>query len=529
MTESEPPRRASRATPRVRQATPADVAQIYACQAAAYPEFGPEGLCDERQLRMQLEAFPAGQLVAEVRDRVVGYAMSLIVQLDDQSPWYDYAEVTGSGSFSTHDPAGDTLYGADIAVHPDVRGAGVAQRLYAARRALLKRLNLRRMVAGGRIPGYRAHAGRISAEEYIAKVLAGELDDPALNAHVRAGYQVRGVHMGYGRDARSLDYATFLELENPRFNAAKRRIAGSPIRSPVRRIRVCAAQYQMRRVDSWEQFEQQVDFFVETAQQYHSHFLLFPELFTVQLFSMFEADIGSRDAIEKLADLSDRYRELFTERARRTGMYIIGGSHPIRVGDRVRNVAHLFTPSGEVHTQDKLHVTPNERSEYGIDPGDGLRVFDTSHGRIAILICYDVEFPELARLLTLAGVEVLFVPFSTDERKAYLRVRTTAQARAVENVIYTVLAGNVGNLPQVSNFLINYGQAVIFTPSDFPFPRDAVAGAADVNSETVVISDLDLASLHEAREMGSVRPLRDRRADMYEVRAITPVEVVRVS
>jgi predicted amidohydrolase len=181
-----------------------------------------------------------------------------------------------------------------------------------------------------------------------------------------------------------------------------------------------------------------------------------------------------------------------------------------------------------VYTQEKLHVTPNERQEYGIQPGEGLKVFETSHARIAIQVCYDIEFPEPARLLTLAGAEVIFVPFSTDERKAYLRVRYTAQARAVENVIYTVLSGNVGNLPQVDNFLINYGQAAICTPSDFSFPTDGIAGTADFNSETVVISDLDLVVLQEAREMGSVRPLRDRRLDIYGLEAKKPVELIRL-
>jgi len=513
----------------VRPARLEDVPGIYACQAAAYPEFGPGGLCDERQLRMQIEAFGEGQLVAMLGERVAGYAMSLIVQLDDESPWYSYAEITGNGSFSTHDPAGDTLYGADVAVHPDFRGRGVSQRLYESRRRILKRFNLRRMVAGGRIPGYHLHAGRITAEEYVERVVRGELRDPALNAHLRAGYHVRGVHMGHGRDSRSLDYATFLEVDNPDFDAARRRIASSPIRRPVRKIRVCTAQYGMRRVASWAQFEHQVDFFVETAHQYHCHFLLFPELFTVQLFSLFDPDIAPRQAIARLADMTERYRALFAERARRTGLFIVGGTHPVRVGDGIRNVAHLFSPSGQVYTQEKLHVTPNEREEYGIEPGEGLAVFETSHGRISLVVCYDIEFPELSRLLTLAGAEVLFVPFSTDERKAYLRVRYTAQARAVENVLYVVLSGNVGNLPQVSNFLINYGQAVICTPSDFAFPPDGIAGTADSSGETVVISDLDLAALHEAREVGSVRPLRDRRADLYRLGASDPVSIVRVT
>jgi len=285
----------------------------------------------------------------------------------------------------------------------------------------------------------------------------------------------------------------------------------------------------MRRVKSWEEFEHQVDFFVSTASVYHCHYLLFPELFTVQLFSMMDPAISPRDAIAQLADMTDRYIAMFVEKAKSKGLYIIGGSHPVRVGDEIRNVAHLFTPSGQVHTQDKLHVTPNEREEYGIMPGEGIKVFETSHARIAINVCYDVEFPELARLQARAGAEVLFVPFSTDERRAYLRVRYTAQARAVENVIYSVLAGNVGNLPQVENFLINYGQAAICTPSDFAFPTDGIAGTADPNSETVVISDLDLVVLDETREMGSVRPWRDVRVDLYDLNAKTPVEVIRVS
>jgi len=514
---------------RVRRAQLEDIPALYECQAAAYAGYGPGALCDERLLRMQIEVFPEGQLIASIGKRVVGYAMSLIVQLDDDSPWYSYAEITGDGTFSTHDPAGDSLYGADIAVHPDYRGRGIAGKLYEGRMKILRRFNLRRMIAGGRIPGYREHAGRISAEAYVEKVISGELKDPALSAHLKAGYKVRGVHMGYLRDEQSLDYATFIELENPTYRSTMRKLAASPMRRPVRKVRVCAAQYEMRRVQSWSDFEHQVDFFVSTATQYHSHFLLLPELFTVQLFSMLDPDLEPKRAIEQLADMTDRYRDLLLDRATRTGVFIIGGTHPVRIGEQIRNVAHLFTPGGKIHTQEKLHVTPNERAEYGIAPGEGLKVFDTGLARIAILVCYDVEFPELARLLTLAGAEVLFVPFSTDERRAYLRVRHTAQARAVENVIYTVLAGNVGNLPQVDNFLINYGQAAICTPSDFPFPTDGIAGTADPNTETVVIGDLDLVVLEEAREMGSVRPLRDRRIDIYEIEAKTPVEVIRVS
>jgi predicted amidohydrolase len=127
----------------------------------------------------------------------------------------------------------------------------------------------------------------------------------------------------------------------------------------------------------------------------------------------------------------------------------------------------------------------------------------------------------------LAGAEVIFVPYSTDERKAYDRIRYTARARAVENFIYVVVAGNVGNLPTAKNYLINYGRAAAFTPSDFAFPANAVAGETDPNVETVLITDLDLTNLAQQRDLATVFHLIDRREDLYEVRAKRAVKVVR--
>ena len=111
--------------------------------------------------------------------------------------------------------------------------------------------------------------------------------------------------------------------------------------------------------------------------------------------------------------------------------------------------------------------------------------------------------------------------------KAYYRVRYTAQARAIENVAYVVISGNVGNLPNIKSYIINYGQSAILTPCDFAFPMEAKAGEAEPNVETVVISDLDLTSLEQQKEIGSVRPLYDRRPDIYELVARTPVKVIR--
>ncbi|MCL4216641.1 MAG: GNAT family N-acetyltransferase [Candidatus Hydrogenedentes bacterium] len=512
---------------KTRRWTEADIAEITQCQYAAYSDFPQFRLCDERLFGMQLAAFPEGQFLAEIDGKIVGFCASLIVTLDDEAPWHSYAEMTGSGTFNTHDPSGDTLYGAEIAVHPDYRGQGVAGALYVERKKLMKRFNLRRMAAGGRIPGYARHAGKLTAEQYVDKVLAGELKDQALNAHLKGGYKVRGIHYDYLSDEASLNYATHLEMLNPDFKAERRQIAASPITRPVRRVRVCAAQYNLRGISSWDEFERQVDFFVTTAEQYHCHFLMFPELFTAQLISTMDPNLEPLEAIRKLSEYTDRYIEMYSAMSKRFGGYIIAGTHPVARDGQLYNVAHLFSPTGRVYTQDKLHITPAERELWGIQPGSGLAVFETEFARIAIQVCYDIEFPEMSRLLTLHGAEVVFVPFMTDEKKAYFRVRYCAQARAVENYIYTVIAGSVGNLPQVRSFLINYSQAAVFTPSDFAFPPHATAAEAEANTEMVVITDLDLGTLAMQRDVGTVRPLRDRRPDLYSLTPTKPVDVIR--
>lgn len=509
-----------------------DIPGIIDCHRAAYPDYSPEEVFDERLHELQLAAFPEGQFLAEIDGVVVGYATSLIVQLDDlgEKHVYTYAEITGSYTFSTHEPSGDTLYGADIAVHPDYRGKRIASLLYVKRRELLTRYNLRRMVAYGRIPQYNEYAGRMTPEEFVKRVEAGELKDYALVAHLRAGYRVNRVLFDYMDDESSMNYSTYLEMANPTFDPARRMIAAAPLKRPVRSIRVCAAQWEMRKIRDWEEFEATVRFFVDTANCYHSHFLVLPELFTAQLFCLMPREWEPKKAIRELAKQKDRYVTLMAELAKKNGLYIVGGTIPVEGEDgELRNVAYLFGPDGQVDSQEKLHITPTDFEEWGMATGDCLKIFNTSMARIAILVSYDIEFPELSRLLALSGAEVIFVPYSTDERKAYNRVRVCAQARAVENYMYVVMAGNVGNMPTYDNYLINYGQAAVFTPSDFAFPVNGIAGEADPNAETVVICDLDLNTLAMQRDVGTVRPLSQRRSDLYRLKAQRKIRRVRFS
>ena len=127
------------------------------------------------------------------------------------------------------------------------------------------------------------------------------------------------------------------------------------------------------------------------------------------------------------------------------------------------------------------------------------------------------EFTEMTRIACQKGAKILFVPFSTDEKHGHLRVKICSQSRAVENQIFVATAGTIGNIPSVENMDINYAQSGIYTPSDFAFPPDAIAGECNTNIETVVIADLDLAALERARNTGTVLNWKDRRMDMYEV------------
>jgi predicted amidohydrolase len=148
--------------------------------------------------------------------------------------------------------------------------------------------------------------------------------------------------------------------------------------------------------------------------------------------------------------------------------------------------------------------------------GHGFYVYHTDYGKIGILVCYDVEFPEAARVLAEGGVQILFVPSCTDERQGFCRVRYCAQARASENQIYVAMTSTVGNLPEVPCMATHYGQAAILTPSDYFFARDGIAAEGSVNQEQMVISDVDLALLDEQRVNGTVLPLDDLIKDAYD-------------
>ncbi|HPG25759.1 MAG TPA: GNAT family N-acetyltransferase [Myxococcota bacterium] len=466
----------------------------------------------EEQIRSQIEHFPEGQLCLEYDGQIVASSSSLIVDFGDYDDWHSWKEIADGGFIRNHEPEGDTLYGIEIMVDPEFRGYRLSRRLYDARKQVARERNLRRIIIGGRIPGYSAHAAELSASDYVDQVIARKLYDAVLTAQLANGFALQGLIPDYlPGDHESCGYATYLEWRNLDY----RPDPGRKLRS-VWNQRISLVQYMMRRVESFEEFARQCTFYVDTAGDYHSDFVLFPELFTTQLLSLVDEKRPGL-AARKLCDFTPRYLELFSDLALKYNVNVIAGSQLVEEDDGLYNASFLFRRDGSIDKQYKIHITPNEARWWGVQGGDAINVMETDRGRIAIMICYDIEFPELVRVAVAKGANLIFVPFNTNDRLGYLRVRACAQARAIENQVYVSIAGCAGNLPSVQNADIHYSQCGIFTPSDVGFARDAIAAESTPNIETVLTHDVDVELLQRNRNNGTVRPWTDRRRDLYRV------------
>ncbi|XEC92570.1 carbon-nitrogen hydrolase family protein [Paenibacillus tarimensis] len=280
-------------------------------------------------------------------------------------------------------------------------------------------------------------------------------------------------------------------------------------------FRVAAVQYELMDIASFYEFADQVTHYITNAAEYGVQFVLFPEFMTTQLLSIGD-DRGKPLPIERLPDFTNDYIALFKRLAIQHNLYIVGGTHVVDAGGgKRRNTAFLFHPDGQVDSQAKLHMTPTEVQEWDMSPGEGLQVFDTAFGTIAILTCYDIEFPEIVRMAKAKGADVVFCPSCTDDRHGFCRVRYCCHARAVENQIYIVTTGTVGSLRKVDFMRANYGQAAVITPNDIPFPPSGIMAQGEINQDMLIVADLDVKLLEQVRESGSVTTWRDRRTDLY--------------
>lgn len=475
----------------------------------------PETYWKEHHIKTLVRLFPEGQVGIKVNNELAGCALSIIIDDTRFDEKHTYEEITGGYTFNTHTAKGNKLYGIDIFIRPKFRGLRLGRRLYDYRKELCEKLNLKGIVFGGRIPNYHQYASQMTPRQYIDKVKKKEIHDPVLDFQMSNDFHPVRILKGYLRgDKESQEYAVLLEWDNVYFEKKRNKAA---IKKSV--VRLGLIQWQMRLYKNLEEVMQQAEYFIDAVSGYKSDFALFPEFFNAPLMSEYN-HLSEAEAIRKLAGYTKEFVQRFSRLAISYNINIITGSMPEIVNNNLYNVGYLCKRDGGVERYEKLHITPDEAKVWGMQGGNKIQSFKTDCGKVGILICYDVEFPEVSRILANEGIDILFVPFLTDTQNGYARVRNCAHARAIENECYVAIAGCVGNLPKVHNMDIQYAQSVVFTPCDFAFPTNGIKAEATPNTEMILIADVDIDLLRELNQFGSVRNLRDRRKDVYNVQVV---------
>jgi predicted amidohydrolase len=493
-----------------RPLTVQDYDELVVTMKRAYPQMS-ESIWSKKSIEKLTKIFPKGQICITVDGKLAAVALSIIVNYDEFGDDHTYVDITGNYTFNTHLSTGNVLYGIEVFVDPEFRELRLGRRLYDARKELCELLNLKSIILGGRIPNYHKYSDELSPREYIRRVRDKEIYDPVLSFQLSNNFLPIKILKKYlPEDESSLENAVLLQWNNIYYSKKPNTMQDSIIRLGL-------VQWQMRHFKNIDAFYEQVEFFVNVMGDYKSDFVLFPELFNTPLLAPFNK-LSERDSMIELAKLSEEIKIKISELAISYNVNIISGSMPVFENETndLYNVSYLLHRDGRIDEYRKVHITPNERKYYGMKGGNEIRVFDTDCGKIGLVICYDVEFPELPRILADQGMKILFVPYLTDTQNAYIRVRHCAAARAIENECYVAIAGCVGNLPGVNNMDIQFGQAAVFTPSDFAFPSNAVKGEATPNTEMTLIVDVDLNLLKDLHHNGSVQVMNDRRKDLYE-------------
>ncbi|ESU25086.1 putative carbon-nitrogen hydrolase [Flavobacterium enshiense DK69] len=500
-------------TVEIRELKLEDYKQLIETMEAAYTNWAG-GMWTYANIDTLIQKFPEGQLVVCFNDKIVGCALSIIVNYDDFGDRHTYKDITGDYTFSTHNKEGDVLYGIEIFIHPDYRGRRLGRRLYDVRKELCEKMNLKAVVFGGRIPNYYKHVTEMKPREYIAKVKNKEIYDPVLTFQLSNDFHVKKVLTNYmPGDSQSREFATLLQWDNVYYED----IEALESKRITRNVRLGLIQWEMRYYTTLEQLFKQAEYFIDSVSGYKADFAMFPEFFNAPMMALLDSK-NEADAMRQLSEYTVQIRDQFSEWAIKYNVNIITGSMPFVEDGRLQNVGFLCHRSGKIDYYEKIHITPDEEKYWGLKGGDMIQSYDTDAGKIGILICYDVEFPELARLLSEDRIQILFVPYLTDTHNAYMRVRHCAAARAIENECFVAITGSVGNLPQVEAMDLHYSQAVVFTPCDFAFPFNGIKSEATANTEMILISDVDLSLLENLHFHGSVKNLLDKRNDLYSTK-----------
>ena len=274
---------------------------------------------------------------------------------------------------------------------------------------------------------------------------------------------------------------------------------------------VASASYEQSYITSLDELARKWRKAVGEAVQSGAQMLVFPEYGAIEATPIFsqEAARDLKGQIEASTVLREDLAHLMSKLAQEYGVYILGPSAPVLDDGRAVNQVQLFGPGGEIGTQQKLVVTVFEHSEWGVSGGDGLSIFETEFGLIAVLICYDCELPLLARKAVMAGARLLLVPSSTDTLAGYWRVRIGSMARALEGQCFVAHSALIGEASWSPSTDINIGMAGIYGPPDKGLPDNGLLGIGEMNMPGWTFAELDFDLLDQIRDDGDVRPFTD--------------------
>ena len=294
------------------------------------------------------------------------------------------------------------------------------------------------------------------------------------------------------------------------------------------RFIVAAAQYPIEALADWAAYEAKLTRWVEQAADGGAALAVFPEYGAMELASLDPATMGDlAGSLASVSALLPRVDALHADLAARLGLHILAASAPCALPDgRYVNRARLFAPNGKVGVQDKLIMTRFEREEWGVSGGGPLRLFDTALGRIGINICYDSEFPLLARAQVEAGMELLLVPSCTEALHGYWRVRLGASARALEGQLCAIHSPTVGMAEWSPAVDSNRGAAAIYGPPDRGFPADGVVAIGQLDAAQWLFAEVDLARVADLRADGGVLNARHWAEQPGGSAPLPPVELV---
>lgn len=350
-----------------------DYAQLSQSFTRVYSD-GSDVFWTHEQIEKLIKIFPEGQIVTVVDEKIVGCALSIIVEYDKVKNDHTYAQVTGKETFNTHSPQGNILYGIEVFIHPEYRGLRLARRMYEYRKELCETLNLKAIMFGGRIPNYHKYADKMRPKEYIDRVRQREIYDPVLTFQLSNDFHVRKVMTNYlPNDEESKHYACLLQWDNIYYQPPTQEYL-----APKTTVRVGLVQWQMRSYKTLDDLFEQVEFFVDAVSDYKSDFVLFPEYFNAPLMSKYN-DKGESQAIRGLAQYTEEIRDRFINLAISYNINIITGSMPlIKEDGLLYNAGFLCRRDGTYEMYEKLHVTPDEIKSWGLSGGKQLKTFDLS-------------------------------------------------------------------------------------------------------------------------------------------------------